>query len=258
VRRIPAAALFLVAISQSIDAATVPVRFSEGVTRGFLVVRDVRGSIVAHGDLVQTVNDGEIDKRMTLNFKDGSILDEKVTYTQERGFALKTYRLTEKGPTFDGDTEISLNRPTGAYRVSKRDHKGGPEKIDEGTIELPADVYNGMLMTIVKDLPPGTNHTVHFVAFTPQPRIIEIEFVPLAEREKVKIGELTRSAVHYVMKPKLGVWLKLFATVLRRVPPDLHAWILPDEIPTFVAFEGLVGTTDDVWKIEAISPSRTD
>ena len=257
-RRVPAAALFLVAISRAIDAATVPVLFSEGVTRGFLVVHDVRGSIVAHGDLVQTVKDGEIDKRMTLNFKDGSILDEKVTYTQERGFALKTYRLTEKGPTFDADTEISLNRPTGAYRVSKRDHKGGQEKIDEGTIELPTDVYNGMLMTIVKDLPPGANHTVHFVAFTPQPRIIEIEFVPLAEREKVKIGELTRSAVHYVMKPKLGVWLKLFATVLRRVPPDLHAWILPDEIPTFVAFEGLVGTTDDVWRIEAISPRRSD
>ena len=175
---------------------------------------------------------------MTLSFNDGSVLDEKVTFTQRGAFALKTYRLSEKGPSFETDTEITLETATGAYRVSTQDRKGGRAKIESGEIDLPADVYNGMLMTVAKDLPDGGAVRVHFVAFTPQPRLIEIEFSPLAVREEVRIGDRTQGAIHYVMKPKLGPWLRFFATILRRSPPDLHAWILHDEIPTFVALPG--------------------
>lgn len=251
-----AALLVLTAPFPRVGAATVPVLFTEGVTRGFLVVRDARGATVAHGDLLQSVRAAELDKRMTLNFIDGSVLDEQVTFTQQGVYALKSYRLSEKGPTFDTDTEIAFTTATGAYRVSRKDHKGGQAKTDEGTIELPADVYNGLLMTVVKDLPHDAGAVVHYVAFVPQPKLIEIELVPRADREEIRVGDLTRQAIHFVLKPKLGAWLRFFATILRRVPPDLHVWILPDGLPTFVAFEGVVGTTDDVWTIEAISPTR--
>ena len=57
-----------------------------------------------------------------------------------------------------------------------------------------------------------------------------------------------------MLKPRLGPWLKLFATLLGRIPPDLHAWIAYDQVPTFVRFEGRYDTAGPVWRIEMISP----
>lgn len=236
-------------------AAPVPVRFAEGVTHGFLVLRAVDGTTLAQGDLLQVGRDGEIDKRMTFRFKDGSVFDEKVTFTEQGVYALKTYNLLQTGPSFPVDTEISMTSSTGAYRVKTKDHKGGAEKIFEGRIDLPSDVYNGMILTVVKDLPKGAGEVVHFVAFTPEPRLIQLEVTTDGE-DKVTVGELTKSAAHYVMKPRLGIWLRFFATILRRVPEDYHAWILTDDIPAFVGFLGALTTPGPVWRIDLASPRR--
>jgi len=238
-------------------AAPVPVRFAEGVAHGFLVLRGVDGTALAQGDLLQFGRDGEIDKRMVFRFKDGSVFDERVTFTERGVYALKHYSVSESGPAFASDVEISMTAATGAYRVKTRDRKGGAETILEGRLELPADVYNGMILTVVKDLPQGAGEIIHFVAFTPQPRLIELELTPVGE-QKILVGELTKTAVHYVMKPRLGIWLTFFATILRRMPEDLHAWILTDEVPAFVGFEGSLTTPGPVWRIELVSPRRTD
>lgn len=248
-------AVLLVAALHPVVAATIPVRFAEGVTHGFLVLSGVDGVTLAHGDLFQVVRGGEIDKRMIFRFKDGSVFDENVTFTQREVYALKSYSLSERGPAFEGDREISMTPANGAYRVKMKDHKGGAEKILEGTLDLPADVYNGLVLTVVKNLPKGGGEIVHFVAFTPQPRLIELALAPDGE-EKVTVGDLTRSAVRYVMKPRLGVWLRFFATIVGRVPPDLHAWVVIDEVPAFVGFEGTLGTQGQVWRIETVSPRR--
>jgi hypothetical protein len=126
---------------------------------------------------------------------------------------MQSYRLVQRGPSFTEDIEISLERATGKYRVKTRARKDGQEKMIEGTIELPADVYNGMILTVVKDLPKGTSETVHYVAFTPAPKLIQIELSPAGE-QKVMVGQLPKTAVHYVLKPQLGAWLTFFATVL--------------------------------------------
>ena len=86
-------AAFLIALPQAAAAEPVPVRFVEGVTHGFLVLRTVAGVLIASGDLLQNVRRGEVESRMVFRFKDGSLLDERVTFTQERVFTLQTYRL---------------------------------------------------------------------------------------------------------------------------------------------------------------------
>ena len=48
----------------------------------------------------------------------------------------------------------------------------------DGTLELPPDVYNGMVLTVAKNLPKGASETVHYVAFTPTPRLIQLALVP--------------------------------------------------------------------------------
>ncbi len=239
-----------------LPAAAVPVRFAEGATHGFLVLRTVEGILIASGDLLQVGRGGGVESRMVFHFKDGSLFDETVVFTQQRVFTMQSYRLVQRGPVFAEDTEILLER-TGKYRVKTKARKDGREEVLNGTLELPPDVYNGMVLTVAKNLPKGARETVHIVAFTPGPRLIQLELAPKGEH-KVLIGELAKTAVQYLFKPRLGVWLKLFVTLLGRVPPDYHAWIITDEVPAFARFEGPLYTTGPVWRIELTSPRWPD
>jgi len=241
-----------------LSAAPVSVRFVEGATHGFLVLRTVNGVLIASGDLLQVGRRGQIESRMVFRFKDRSVLDETVVFTQQRVFTMQSYHLVRRGPAFTEDTEISLEPASGKYRVNTKARKDGQEKVLDGTLELPTDVYNGMVITVAKNLPKGASETVHIVAFTPTPRLIQLELAPAGEH-KVLIGELAKTATHYVLRPRLSSWLKLFATLLGRVPPDSHAWIVTDnEPPAFVRFEGPLDTMGPVWRIETTSPRWSD
>lgn len=261
VRAVTLSVLLFVAALQwpcPLAAAPVPVRFVEGLTHGFLVLRTLNGVLIASGDLLQVSRGGEVESRMVFHFKDGSLFDETVVFTQQRVFTQKSYRLLQRGPAFIDDTEISLERATGKYQVKTKSHKDGKEGVLDGTLDLPLDVYNGgMVLTVAKNLPKGASETVHTVAFTPTPRLIELELVPSGEH-RVLVGELAKTATDYVFKPKLGIWLKLFATMLGQVPADSHAWIVTNDVPAFVRFEGTLSLTGPVWRIESTSPRWPD
>ena len=236
-----------------LPAAPVPVRFVEGTMHGFLVLRTVKGILIASGDLLQVDRGGELESRMVFRFKDGSVFDETVVYTQQRVFALRSYHLVQRGPAFAEDTEIALQRASGKYYVKTKSHKDGREEAIDGTLELPPDVYNGMVLTVAKNLPKGAGATVHMVAFTPKPLLIELELA-LAGEHKVLVGDLTKTATHYVFKPHPGAWLEFFAKLFGRMPSDYHVWILTDGAPAFVKFEGALSPTGPVWQIELTSP----
>ena len=233
-------------------AAPVGVRFVEGSVHGFIVLRTVTGVLIASGDLLQMRRGGEVESRTVFRFKDGSVHDETVVFTQERIFSLQRYRLLQRGPAFTEDNEISLER-SGKYRVKTKAHKDGREDLIEGQLDLPSDVYNGMVLTVTKNLLKGASETVHFVAFTPAPRLIQLELAPAGE-QKVIIGDVAKSATHYVFKPILGMWVKLFATLLGSAPPDNHAWIITEGVPAFVRFEGPLFPAGPIWRIELTTP----
>ena len=86
------------------SAAPVSVRFVEGVTHGFIVLRTVNGGLVAAGDLLQVQRGGQVESRMVFRFKDGSVYDETVVFTQERVFTMQSYQLVHRGPAFTEDT----------------------------------------------------------------------------------------------------------------------------------------------------------
>ena len=238
-------------------AAPVPVRFAEGSLHGFLVLSTPKDVLLASGDLLQVVRDGEIKSRLVFHFKDGSVLDETVVFTQRNVFTMQSYHLVQRGPVFPEDTEISLERASGKYRVKTRARKDGREKVQDGTLALPLDVSNGMVLTLVKNLSAGAVETVHMVAFTPAPKLIKLEMMP-AGKQKIEVGGTEKTATRYVLKPILGTWLKLFAPLLGRTPPDNHAWIVTADVPAFVKFEGPLYMNGPVWRIELTSPRWPD
>jgi hypothetical protein len=234
-------------------AAPVPVRFVEGSLHGFLALSTPKEVLIASGDLLQIGRDGEIRSRLVFHFMDGSLFDETVVFTQRNVFTLQSYHLVQRGPVFPEDTEISLERATGKYHVKTKVHKDGREKVQDGTLDLPLDTYNGMVLTVLKNLSSGGGETVHMVAFTPAPKLIKLELVPAGE-QKILVGGSEKTATHYVLKPILGMWLKLFASLLGRTPPDNHAWIVTADVPAFVKFEGPLSMNGPTWRIELTSP----
>lgn len=235
----------------SAQASPIPVRFAEGMVRGFLELSDSDGNRIASGDFLQVPRGGELKCRTVLYFKDGSLHDESAVFIQEKNFLMKSYHLIQKGKAFEEEMEVSLDRSGGGkYRVTVG--KQGHEKVLEGKLDLPLDVYNGMVPTVLKNLPKGAREKIHMVAFTPAPRVIELDMVPDGE-DRVLVGDLEKSADHYVLKPKLGL-LKLPAALLGRTPPDNHIWTITKDVPAFVRFTGPLALGGPIWRIELASP----
>ncbi len=240
--------------SCALAAAPVEVRYAEGVTHGFLQLRTADDVLIASGDLLQTARGGEVESRMVFQFKDGSLFDETVVYTQQRVFAMRSFHLVQRGPAFTEDTEIRLQGASGKYLVTTRSHDNGREETLQGVVELPADVYNGMVATVAKNLPQGSTARVHVMAFTPRPMLIELEIAPGIEHQ-LKVGELYKPAIHYVLKAHPGPWLEFFGRLFGRMPADSHIWIITaGGVPAFSRYEGPLDPKGPLWRIELTSP----
>jgi hypothetical protein len=234
------------------ESAAVPVRYAEGTVHGFLELETATGELLAHGDLLQVPKEREIESRMVFHFLDASVFEESVTFTQHGVFSMQTYHLIQRGPAFSDDLDATLSQ-SGAYLVKTKSHEDGEEKQDSGKVEMPPDVYNGMVITITKNLIARDSQTVHIVAFTPKPRLIGLE-IARSGSQHVKLGKHTETAAHFKLKPKLGTFTKIFAKLMGKLPPDSDVWIVTDGVPAFVRFEGPL-YMGPVWRLNLTSPT---
>jgi hypothetical protein len=243
-------------VCPSADAAPIGVRFPEGIAHGFLLVRSLAGETIGQGELTQVVKDGDlVESHLVFNFKDGSLHDETVAYSQQHVFTMTRYHLAQRGPSFPDQIEVSIDRSTAEYKVRSKAGEDGKEEVLTGAFDLPKDVYNGMFVTMLLNLPKGASETVNFLAFTPAPEAIKLELFLMGERT-VRIGDLSRKALQYVFKPDIGMIRKFFGKFLGKLPTDFHydCWILADEVPSFVQFEGPLQLMGPVVRIELVSP----
>ncbi len=233
-------------------AAPVAARYLEGVTHGFLVLRGADGEVLADGDLLQVVKPEGVDSRLVFRFRDGSLYDERVLFTQQNVFTLQRYHLVQRGPTFPEELEVTFERPSGRY--SARSRRGGDEpEAASGTLDLAPDVYNGMMIMLLKNLARGGTETVRNIAFMPKPLMVELELAPVAE-ETVSVGDRKVEATHFVMTPKLGLLRGAAAALLGKTPPNYHCWVVTNGVPAFVAIDGPLYTGGPIWRIETVSP----
>ena len=231
-------------------AASVEVRFLEGVTRGFLVLRSTTGQTVAQGDLIQTAHPDRVDSQMVFRFKDGSLYDERVTFSQQHVFSLLSYRLTEKGPSFPESMDVFFERTSGRYRITSMEK--GREKTSSGTLDLPPDVYNGMIAMILRNLPTRRAETVHFVAFTPTPRVVQVELQP-AGAQKLQLGEQETHATRFVVKARLGSLQSIVAAVLGKKPSEYECVIWTKDVPAFVRCDGPLRLNGPAYRFELVN-----
>jgi hypothetical protein len=233
--------------------STVEVRYSEGLIRGFLVLRAMDGDILAHGDLAQVARGERVTSHLDLRFKDGSIYDETVHFSQQGSFQLSDYHLVQKGPVYKVPIDMTIDRSTGQVQVRYTDDDG-KEKVESERFELPPDLMNGMIPILLKNIAPDAKQkTVSLVAATPKPRLVKLVISPEGEA-KFLAGGAIRTATQYRIKVEIGGILGFLAPLVGKQPEDSHAWVLDGDAPVFVRLEGPLFMGGPSWRIEPASP----
>jgi len=237
----------------TLSAAPVAVRHTEGLVHGFLVLRTLEGDTLADGDLIQVAHGDRVTNHLVFSFRDGSVRDETAIFSQRGNFRLLNYHLVQKGPAFQRPMEVLVDNATGQVRVRYTD-EDAREKVISDRLELPPDVANGMIFTLLKNVrPDGPPTAVSMVAATPKPRLVKLVVTPRGE-EPFSIGGSRRKAIHYVIKVEIGGVAGVVAPLLGKQPPDIHVWILGGEAPAFVKSEGPLYLGGPIWRIELTSP----
>ena len=232
----------------TVSAEPIRVRHAEGLVHGFLALRTLEGESIAEGDLIQDARGNRVTSRLIFHFKDGSVYDETAVFSQRGNFRLLSDHLVEKGPTFEHPMEVRFDTNSGQVTVHSSD-KDGKEKLENERLEMPADVSNGMVLILLKNIQPDVPETkVSMLAATPKPRMVKLAITSQGE-EPFSISGSSRKATHYVVKVEIGGAAGLIAPLLGKQPPDTHVWILGGEAPAFVKSEGPLFVGGPIWRI---------
>ena len=233
-------------------AELVSVRYPEGTTHGFLVLRSLDGRLLADGDLTAVVRGVQVSSRLVFRFKDGSVHDEHVTFSQGGSFRVVTYRLIQKGPAFPDPVDTSIE--PAKRLVTVRYTEEGKQKVETKEMDLPADLADGLVPTLLKNLQPAAPpKKLPYLSPGRKPRLVALIVTPAGE-ERFTTGGAARKAMHYVLKVEIGGLPGVIAPLIGKQPPDSHVWILSGDVPAFVRSEQPLYEGGPVWRIELASP----
>jgi hypothetical protein len=233
------------------------VRHVEGTVHGFLALRSKEGKALAVGDLFQVVRGDRVTSRLVFRFKDGSVDDETTVFTQRGNFKLITDHHVQKGPSFPQPMDVSIDVPSGQVTV-RSTGKNGKEEVRSEHLDLPPDLVNGLILSIMKNVLPEAPETkVSMVVTTPKPRLVKVAISPHGE-EPFSLAGSHRKATRFQLKIELGGVAGVVAPLIGKAPPEVHIWIIGGQAPAFVREEGPLYQGGPVWTIQLTSPAWPD
>ena len=234
-------------------AETIPVLFPEGVVHGYLSLSTLDGKRIADGDSMQVAKAERVTNKVVFRFTDGSTQEETTVFTQRGRFHLVSYRLVQKGPSFPQPMDFSVERASGRCVVRTTD-KDGKEKSYDERLELPLDVANGLVPTLLKNVRGDLARLeLPMVLATPKPRLVKLVIAPAGE-ESFRNGAAAHKATKYQVHLDLGGVVGVVAEVAGKQPPDTFVWIERGEAPGFVKSEGPMAADVAPWRIELAAP----
>lgn len=236
----------------SVSADPVTVRHPEGLIHGFLVLREMDGKAIGHGELTQVASGNKVTNELTLHFVDGSLHQETTVFSQRRTFQVLTYHQVQKGPAFKRPTDLSLDTSNGQVVVKYTED--GKEKTITEKMKLPSDLANGIVTTLLADIDPkAPKTTVSMLVSTPKPRLVKLDITP-AEGDTYSVGGASSKSLKYVVKVNIGGISGVIAPIVGKQPPDTHVWMVGGKAPGFLRSEGPLADDGPIWRIELASP----
>lgn len=233
-------------------AEPVTVRYPEGIMHGFLHLRTIDGARLGDGELIQTHRNRTLTSRLVFRFRDGSRFEETTVFTQSGTFRLISDHVIQRGPAFPQALDVSIDAVSG--QVTVRYTEDGEKKVASEHLDLPADLANGLVQTLLKNVrPESPPASFSYVAATPKPRLVKLS-IAVAGTDRFAVGRLRQLATHYVLKVDVGAIKGAVASLLGKTPPDSHVWVLGGEAPLFLRAEQPFFSDGPLWRVELVSP----
>ncbi len=149
--------------------------------------------------------------------------------------------------------EVAIDGRSGEVTVSYVDD--GKNRTLTERMDLPADLANGMVLTLIKNLDTHAPlSTVSMVAATPKPRLVRLAITPAGE-DAFTVGIAQRKANRFVVHIELGGLAGVLAPILGKQPPDTHVWVLEGDAPAFIGSQGPLAMGSPPWRLELASPA---
>jgi hypothetical protein len=245
-------------------AEPVPVHHPEGTLHGFLALTTEHSQVLAGGDVIEVVHGDRVTSHLTFHFKDGSLDDETTVYTQRGVFRLISDHHIQRGPYFPQQLDVMIDVAKGIV-VTRSSGKDGKDEVATSRMKMPADLYNGIITPVMKNISPNVGETkVSMIVATPKPRVVTLVIMPQAP-ETFYLAGLPRKASVYEIKIELGGLAGVIAPVIGKQPPNIFMSIEGGELPAFLRetgplFEGgavlTVSQIGPAWPAAAPQPSK--
>jgi hypothetical protein len=243
------AAFCAIALRTAAPAETISVKHIQLPRHEFMVARSETGSIVARVEFTEVVQGDEVTMRLTYQFVDGSIDDETTTYRQQGTFRLVRNHHIQQGPFFAKPVDFAVEAATGTA-TSRIADKNGKIHVESEHIDLPDDLANGFVGTLLLNVSPNTApFRVGILAPVFGGRLIRILISPEGEQPFQKTGQTLKATV-FRIHPELGGFLGMLATLLNLQPKDVTVWVLEGEKPAVMKVVGQLGGSGPVLSSE--------
>jgi hypothetical protein len=243
------AVFWAITLSTAASAERISVKHIQLPRHEFMVARSETGKIIARVEFTEDVQGNEVTMRLTYRFVDGSIDDETTTYTQQDTFRLVRYHHIQQGPFFAKPIDFAVEAATG-IATSRTADKNVKIQIESEHIDLPDDLANGFVGTLLLNVPPNTTpFRVGILAPVFGGRLIRILISPEGEHPFQKAGQ-TFKATLFRIHPELGGMLGAIAKLLGLQPKDVMVWVLEGETPAVMRVVGQLGGSGPVLSSE--------
>lgn len=232
----------MLAMALSIPALAEPisVRHMQKPLHRFMVTRSEAGKVIATDEFSQVVNGDEVTMRLTYRFGDGSIDDETTTFRQQGKFRLVRDQHIEKGPSFAKPVDFTVEATTG-LATRRTANANGESHSESKHIDLPDDLANGIVGTLLLNVPPNTApFRVGLLAPIAGGHLIRILISPEGEQPFQMAGQTLKAAV-FRIHPELGGIVGLIASLIGVQPKDVMVWVMEGDQPAVVKIVGQLG-----------------
>jgi hypothetical protein len=232
--------LWTMAVGTAALAEPISVRHIQRPMHRFMVARSENGKTIASGEFSQVVQGDEVTMRLTYKFMDGSIDDETTTYRQQGTFRLVRDHHIQKGPFFAKPVDFMVDAATGIV-TSRTIDKNGRIHIESKHMDLPDDLANGFVGTLLLNVPHNTTpFRVGMLAPVAGGRLIRLLISP-EDEQTVHLEGQTIKATVFRIHPELGGIVGMIARLLGLQPKDVMVWVLEGEEPAVAVIVGQLG-----------------
>lgn len=226
-----------IALAAAAPAEPISVKHIQLPRHEFMVARSETGKNIARAEFTETVQGDEVTMRLTYRFVDGSIDDETTTYRQQGTFQLVRNHHIQQGPFFAKPIDFTIEAATG-IATNRTADKNGKIQVESEHFDLPDDLANGFVGTLLLNVPPNTGpFRVGILAPVFGGRLIRILISPVGEQPFQKSGQTLKATV-FRIHPELGGILGMIATLFDLQPKDVMVWVLEGETPAVMRVVG--------------------